>query len=138
MGLYDIFNVSGSGMSAQTVRLNTTASNIANADSVASSSGEVYKARHPVFSTLLKDVSDSSSIAAGVSVVGIVESKAAPIARYEPNNPLADEGGFVYAPNVSLVEEMANMISASRSYQTNVEVMNTAKQMLMRTLSLGQ
>ena len=138
MGLYDIFNVSGSGMSAQTVRLNTTASNIANADSVASSSGEVYKARHPVFSTLLKDVSDSNSTAAGVSVVGIVESKAAPIARYEPNNPLADEGGFVYAPNVSLVEEMANMISASRSYQSNVQVANMTKNLISRTLTLGQ
>ena len=138
MGLYDIFNVSGSGMSAQTVRLNTTASNIANADSVASSSGEVYKARHPVFSTILKDAGDSSSTAAGVSVVGIVESKAEPIARYDPNNPLADEGGYVYAPNVSLVEEMANMISASRSYQSNVQVANMTKNLISQTLTMGK
>ncbi|MFT6733156.1 MAG: flagellar basal-body rod protein FlgC [Polaribacter sp.] len=138
MGLYDIFNVSGSAMSAQTVRLNTTASNIANADSVASSSGEAYKARHPVFTTILKDVGKADQVSAGVNVVGIVESQAAPIARYEPNNPLADEGGYVYAPNVSLVEEMANMISASRSYQSNVQVANMTKNLISRTLTLGQ
>jgi len=138
MSLYDIFNVSGSAMSAQTVRLNTTASNIANADSVASSSGEVYKARHPVFSTVLKNVGMADQVSAGVKVVGIVESSAAPIARYEPNNPLADEGGYVYAPNVSLVEEMANMISASRSYQSNVQVANMTKNLISRTLTLGQ
>ncbi len=138
MGLYDIFNVSGSAMSAQTVRLNTTASNIANADSVASSSGEAYKARHPVFSTILKNVGQADQVAAGVKVVGIVESRAAPIARYEPNNPLADEGGYVYAPNVSLVEEMANMISASRSYQSNVQVANMTKNLISQTLTLGQ
>ncbi|PHS19795.1 MAG: flagellar basal body rod protein FlgC [Kangiella sp.] len=138
MGLYDIFSVSGSAMSAQTVRLNTTASNIANADSVASSSGEAYKARHPVFSTVLKNVGQADQVSAGVKVVGIVESSAAPIARYEPNNPLADEGGYVYAPNISLVEEMANMISASRSYQSNVQVANMTKNLISRTLTLGQ
>ncbi len=138
MGLYDIFNVSGSGMSAQTVRLNTTASNIANADSVASSSGEAYKARHPVFSTIMKDVAQGNDVSAGVRVDGIIESQAPPVARYEPNNPLADEGGYVYAPNVSLVEEMANMISASRSYQSNVQVANMAKNLISRTLTLGQ
>lgn len=122
-------------MSAQTVRLNTTASNIANADSVASSSGEAYKARHPVFSTVLRN---AGQVSAGVKVVGIVESRAAPIARYEPNNPLADKGGYVYAPNVSLVEEMANMISASRSYQSNVQVANMTKNLISRTLTLGQ
>jgi len=141
MGLFDIFDISGSAMSAQSVRLNTTASNIANADSVASSEGETYKARHPVFQTVLNGIGVSgqnNAAKAGVSVAGIVESQAAPIARYQPQNPLADENGFVYAPNISVVEEMANMISASRSYQTNVQIASTAKQLLTKTLSLGQ
>ncbi len=125
-------------MSAQTVRLNTTASNIANADSVASSSGEAYKARHPVFSAVFKNIGQADQVSSGVKIVGIVESSAAPIARYEPNNPLADEGGYVYAPNISLVEEMANMISASRSYQSNVQVANMAKNLISQTLKLGQ
>ena len=141
MGLYDIFNISGSGMAAQSVRLNTTASNIANADSVASSTGEVYKARHPVFQTVFNGISANGNQAAtngGVSVAGIVESQAEAIAKYQPDNPLADEQGFVYAPNINLVEEMANMISASRSYQTNVQVATMTKDLLNRTLTLGQ
>jgi flagellar basal-body rod protein FlgC len=140
MSLYDIFNISGSGMSAQSVRLNTTASNIANADSVASSSGGAYKARHPVFQAVLNGVNtgNNSAANAGVTVAGIVESQAAPIARYQPENPLADEKGYVYAPNISIVEEMANMISASRTYQSNVQVATTAKTLLSKTLSLGK
>lgn len=124
-------------MSAQSVRLNTTASNIANADSVASSTGETYKARHPVFATLLNDLSNKDD-AVGVQVKGIVESQAEPLSRYEPANPLADENGYVYTPNISVVEEMANMISASRSYQSNVQVANMTKDLLNRTLNLGQ
>ena len=141
MGLYDIFNISGSGMAAQSVRLNTTASNIANADSVASSSGEVYKARHPVFQAVMQGIAagnDQNQAKAGVAVTGIVESQAEAIARFQPDNPLADENGFVYAPNINLVEEMANMISASRSYQSNVQVANMTKHLLNRTLTLGQ
>ncbi len=143
MSLYNIFNVSGSAMTAQTVRLNTIASNIANADSVASSTGEVYKARHPVFAAMMSDAINSGnqngvSQGAGVRVAGIIESQAEAIARYQPENPLADEKGYIYAPNISLVEEMANMISASRSYQSNVQVANMAKSLLTRTLSLGQ
>lgn len=143
MSLYNIFNVSGSAMSAQTVRLNTIASNIANADSVASSTGETYKARHPVFATIINDSISSgngndANSAGGVRVTGIVESQADAVARYQPENPLADEDGYVYAPNISLVEEMANMISASRSYQSNVQVANMTKSLLTRTLSLGQ
>jgi flagellar basal-body rod protein FlgC len=138
MGLYNIFNVSGSGMSAQSLRLNTTASNIANADSVASSSDTVYKARHPVFSALLNGMDNRSSVATGVSVLGIIESQAEPLARYEPHNPLSDEKGYVYAPNIHLVEEMANMISASRSYQSNVQVANMTKSLILKTLTLGQ
>ncbi len=137
MSLYNIFNISGSAMSAQTVRLNTVASNIANADSVASSTGEVYKARHPVFSTIMNNVNGSNQTG-GVRVSAIVESQAESVARYQPDNPLADEKGYVYAPNISLVEEMANMISASRSYQSNVQVANMAKSLLTKTLSLGQ
>lgn len=138
MSLYNIFNISGSAMSAQTVRLNTVASNIANADSVASSTGEVYKARHPVFQTIMNDMNKSDSQNGGVRVAGIIESQAEAVARYQPENPLADENGYVYAPNISLVEEMANMISASRSYQSNVQVANMTKNLLSRTLSLGQ
>ena len=138
MGLYDIFDISGSAMSAQSVRLNTTASNIANADSVASSSGETYKARHPVFQAVLNGIAGNGAPNAGVKVAGIVESKAEAIARYQPDNPLADEKGYVYAPNVNIVEEMANMISASRSYQSNVQVANMTKHLLNKTLSLGQ
>lgn len=141
MGLYDIFDISGSAMSAQSVRLNTTASNIANADSVASSTGETYKARHPVFQAVLNGVSTGATAnpaQAGVSVTGILESQSEPIARHQPDNPLADENGFVYAPNINLVEEMANMISASRAYQSNVQVATTAKQLLTKTLTLGQ
>jgi flagellar basal-body rod protein FlgC len=136
MSLYNIFEISGSAMSAQTVRLNTTASNIANADSVASSDGEVYKARHPVFSTIMNQLGQPQS--GGVRVAGIVESQAEAVARYQPENPMADEDGYVYAPNISLVEEMANMISASRSYQSNVQVANMTKSLLTKTLSLGQ
>lgn len=141
MSLFDIFDISGSGMSAQSIRLNTTASNIANADSVASSRGETYKARHPVFQTVLNGVSTDSrngTAKAGVMVAGIVESQADAVARYQPENPLADEEGFVYAPNINIVEEMANMISASRSYQSNVQVATTAKNLLSKTLSLGK
>jgi len=138
MSLYNIFNISGSAMSAQTVRLNTTASNIANADSVSSSSGEVYKARHPVFATIMNDFSGNASSVGGVRVAGIVESNAESIARYQPDDPMADEDGYVYAPNISLVEEMANMISASRSYQSNVQIANMAKNLLTKTLSLGK
>ncbi len=137
MSLFNIFEISGSAMSAQTIRLNTTASNIANADSVASSTGEVYKARHPVFQTIVNRLGNQGQ-SRGVRVTGIIESQAEAIARYQPENPLADENGYVFAPNISLVEEMANMISASRSYQSNVQVANTAKNLLSRTLTLGQ
>lgn len=141
MSLFNIFDISGSAMLAQSVRLNTTASNIANVDSVASSSEAAYKARHPVFETMLNEsvlngMGNQSS--AGVNVTGIVESQAEAIARYQPENPLADEKGFVYTPNVNLIEEMANMISASRSYQSNVQAANMAKSLLTRTLTLGQ
>jgi len=146
MGLNSIIDIAGSGMSAQSVRLNTTASNIANAESAASSAETVYRGRHPVFAATYHNMlghpnntnlsTDGASV--GVNVTGIVESDAPLQMRYEPNHPLADEQGYVFYPNVSVVEEMANMISASRSFQVNVEVMNSAKQMVQRVLSLGQ
>lgn len=136
MGLFNVFDVAGSGMSAQSVRLNTTASNLSNAESVSSSVNQTYKARHPIFATLLNDQMDEAS--AGVQVLGIVESQAPLKVEYEPNHPMANKEGYIFRPNVNMVEEMANMISASRSYQTNVEILNTSKQLMLKTLSLGQ
>ena len=138
MSLNNIFNIAGSAMSAQSIRLNTTASNMANAENVAGSEADVYKAKHPVFSAILTDTIGSNNNAGGVKVTGIIESKAPVQKRYEPSNPLSDKDGYVYMTNVNLVEEMADMISASRAYQNNVEIMNTAKQMLLSTLKLGQ
>jgi len=137
MSSFKIFDIAGSGMSAQSVRLNTTASNLANADSVTGDPTKVYKAKHPLFEAVRATLGTNNS-STGVNVKGIVESQAAPSARYEPGNPLADTNGYVYAPNVNTVEEMVDMISASRSYQNNVEVMNTAKDMMLATLRLGQ
>lgn len=145
MSINNIFDVAGSGMNAQSVRLNTTASNLANADTASSSTDEVYRARHPVFQASFnsmlgnsKEATQSSDESAGVAVLGIVESDAPLQARYEPDHPMANEEGYVYYPNVNVVEEMTNMISASRSFQMNVDVMNTAKQMMQRVLTIGQ
>lgn len=137
MSLFRIFDVASSAMSAQSVRLNTTSSNMANADSVSSSTDTTYRARHPVFAAALHDAfNDSPDVS--VKVLGIVESQAPLQQRYEPNHPLANKDGYIFLPNVNVVEEMANMISASRSYQANVEIVNTSKQLLLRTLSLGE
>lgn len=137
MSSFKIFDIAGSGMSAQSVRLNTTASNLANAESVSGDPNSVYKAKHPLFEAIRSGLGKDASTS-GVAVKGIFENQAAPSARYEPGNPLADANGYVYAPNVNSVEEMVDMISASRSYQNNVEVMNTAKDMMLATLRLGQ
>lgn len=136
MDLNNVMDIAGTAMSAQSVRLNTTASNLANADSISSSIDQTYKARHPVFAAIQQAMQQQGI--GGVQVKGIVESSAPVRPRYQPDHPLADAKGYIYQPNVNLVEEMANMISASRSYQTNVQVANTAKQMLARTLQLGQ
>jgi flagellar basal-body rod protein FlgC len=139
MSLFNVFDIAGSGMSAQSVRLNVTASNMANAESVSSSIDETYRARHPVFETVLDELqSGEGGTVGGVRVLGVVESDAPLRQEHRPDHPLANEEGYVYMPNVSLVEEMANMIAASRSYQSNVEMMNASKQMLLHTLSLGQ
>jgi flagellar basal-body rod protein FlgC len=137
MSSFKIFEVAGSGMSAQSVRLNTTASNLANADSVSGDPNQVYRAKHPLFEAVRAGL-NANAATNGVQVRGIVENQAPPSARYEPGNPLADGNGYVYAPNVNTVEEMVDMISASRSYQNNVEVLGTAREMMLATLRLGQ
>ncbi|WP_370978944.1 flagellar basal body rod protein FlgC [Agaribacterium sp. ZY112] len=143
MSLTNIFDVAGSGMNAQSVRLNTTASNIANAESASSSTGDVYRGRHPVFQTQMLNemnggINSPQGQSVGVEVTGIIESDAPLQRRYEPDHPLSDEEGYVFYPNVNVVEEMTNMISASRAFQINVEMMNSAKQMVQRVLTLGQ
>jgi flagellar basal-body rod protein FlgC len=137
MSSFKIFDIAASGMSSQSVRLNATASNLANADSVGTDAASVYKARHPVFEAVRAGLSGKSDTGAAVRVKSIVENTDAPSARYEPGNPLANSDGYVYAPNVNVVEEMTDMISASRAYQNDVEVMNTSKEMMLATLRLG-
>lgn len=136
MPLFDIFDIAGSGMSAQSLRLNLTASNLANAGTLASTPGQAYKAREPVFATALNTVR-SDVPTAQVELRGVVTNNAPAEPLYQPNNPLADAKGYVYRSNVDTVEEMVNMISASRSYQNNVEVMNTSRDLLLQTLKLG-
>lgn len=144
MSLVNVFQIAGSAMSAQTVRLNTTASNLANAESVSSSVDQTYKARKPVFELKAPTLEQITDIDAGllpgqgVQVAGIVESDAPLRTEYNPSHPMADDNGYVHYPNVNVVEEMADMISASRSFQINAEIMNTAKQMVQRALTLGQ
>jgi len=133
MSLFNIFNVSGSAMSAQAQRLNTTASNLANADSATSSTGEAYRAKAVVFESV-----PQQSGATAVRVREVVEDPSPLKQVYDPNHPLSDDKGYVSMPNVNVVDEMVNMMSASRSYQTNVETMNAAKTMLLKTLTLGQ
>src|SRR5215831_6108109 len=145
MSSFKVFDIAGSGLSAQSVRLNTVASNLANADSVNGDPNTVYKARHPVLQAVTNAVAARTLGGPGmgaadtaVKVRGIVESTAAPSERYEPGNPLANADGNVYSPNVNVIEEMTDMISASRAYQNNVEVMNTSKDLMLATLRLGQ
>jgi len=137
MGLYNVFKIAGSALSAQSVRLNTVSSNLANANTVSSTPEEAYRARQPLFASVLSSV-DGGPASVGVQVAGIVESTAEPQREYQPGNPLADANGYVYKSNVNPVEEMANMISASRSYQNSVEVLNTSKELLLKTLTLGR
>lgn len=134
MSLFDIFSVAGSAMNAQSQRLNTVASNLANADSATSANGEAYRAKQVVFSAM--PVGQNG--ATGVNVAAVIDDPSPMRMVYDPKNPLANETGYVTMPNVNVVEEMVNMISASRSYQSNVEMMNTSKTLLLKTLSLGQ
>ena len=132
-----IFDIAASGMTAQKLRLNTVASNMANANVVAGDPESAYRAKMPVFETVLREQSGAADSGL-VQVTDIRESNAAPEKRYEPGHPLADDEGYVYSSNVNMAEAQANMTSAARSYQTNVEVMNTAKQLMLRTLRMGQ
>ncbi len=138
MSAFKIFDIAGSGMNAQSLRLNLVASNISNANSVSSSLESTYKSRQPVFAAELQNALDKTSTPSKVNVLGVVESQAPPVMEYAPNHPLADAQGYIFKPNVNTVEEMANMMSASRSYQNNVEVLDTAKQMMLQTLKMGQ
>ena len=141
MSSFKIFDIAGSGMAAQSVRLNTVASNLANAESVSGTAEGAYKARHPVFQAVKAGMQTGQGGVdpnVAVRVTGIVEDNRAPEMRYQPGNPLANAQGYVYSPNVNVVEEMVDMISASRSYQNNVDVMNTSKDLLLATLKLGQ
>jgi len=135
-----VFDIAGAAMTAQMMRLNTTASNLANADSVSGSEATAYRARQTVFASVMQQAANGApdDASVGVQVAGISESQAEIPRRYEPGNPLADAKGYVYGSNVNSVEEMANMIAASRSYQGNAEVFNTTKSLMLRTLQLGQ
>lgn len=136
MSLFNVFDISSSALTAQSVRLNTIASNLANAELVSGSAETAYRGKYPVFSTVF-DAASAEGAAMGVRVSDIVEGQLAPRKEHSPDHPLADENGFIYMSSVDSVEEMVNMISASRSYQSSVEAMNTTKQLIMRTLSLG-
>lgn len=135
MSLFRVFDISSSAMQAQSARLNAVASNLANAESVTSSNGQPYRAKQVVFQAAPVG---SGRNALGVKVAGVYEDPSPARLVYQPSNPLADANGYVTMSNVDVVEEMTNMISASRAYQTNIEVMNTAKTLLTRTLALGQ
>ncbi|MCZ6774731.1 MAG: flagellar basal body rod protein FlgC [Proteobacteria bacterium] len=139
MSLFRVFDIAATALNAQSVRMNTTASNMANANSASSSSGATYRARNPIFTPLLiNEFGMQGTTVGGVKIDGIVESEAPLRREYHPQHPMADQEGYVFLPNVNVIEEMANMISASRSYQTNIEVIEASKRMLQQTLALGQ
>lgn len=133
MSLFNIFNIAGSGMTAQSQRLNVVASNLANADSTTGPDGKPYRAKQVVFNT----VPMGNESGAGVKVSAVVEDASPMKVIFDPKHPMADEKGYVTLPNVNVVEEMVNMISASRSYQNNVDMLNTSKSMLLKTLTIG-
>jgi flagellar basal-body rod protein FlgC len=133
MSLFNIFNIAGSAMNAQSQRLNVVASNLANADSATGPDGKPYQAKQVVFETV-----PNGAGGAGVKVAAVVNDPSPMKIVYDPKNPLADAKGYVTMPNVNPVDEMVNMISASRSYQNNVDVLNTSKTLLTKTLTIGQ
>lgn len=132
---FSIFAIAGSALTAQTQRMNVSASNLANADSVTSTSGDAYHAKQVIFQV---DDQGTGSVIGGVKVAKVIEDPTPMNLVYEPNHPLADERGYIQKPNVDVVGEMINTISASRSYQANIEVINTAKNLMLKTLTLGQ
>ena len=129
---YSIFDIAGSAMRAQNLRLNATASNLANANSVADSEQGAYRARYPVFAAMLENE------IGGVQTLGVVESSREVNKRYEPDHPMSDDEGYVFGSNVDNVEEMANMMSATRSYQSNVDLLGTVRQLMLQTLKMGE
>src|SRR6202020_1300149 len=139
MSLFDVFNTAGSALNAETLRLNTTASNLANAESVNGDPSKIYRARHPVFQTMMDDSANfgQQDRAVGVRVLGVGESTSPPLMRYQPDNPAANSDGYVFSSNVNSIEEMTNMISANRTFATNVEAINTARDLLLKTISMG-
>lgn len=138
MSLFNVMDIAATGMHAEGIRLNTTASNVANANSVSSSYGETYKARHAVFAAEMRQATDAQSVGSRVNVLGVVESQKPLQVEYAPSHPMADEQGYIYKPNVNIVEEMANMISASKGYETNVQIADTTKRIFRRVMMLGQ
>ncbi len=153
MCLYNVFDIAGSSMSAQSVRLNTVASNLANADVVSTTEAGAYRSRQPVFAAVMDALNGTGQSvgqsgmaqngmaqgqSASVRVAGIVEDNAVARKEYQPEHPLANKDGYIFKSNVNAIEEMANMMAASRSYQNNVEVFNTSKQLLLKTLSMGR
>jgi flagellar basal-body rod protein FlgC len=138
MSLFNVMDIASSGMSAQSVRLNTTASNVANANSVSSSYENTYKARHPVFAAEMQRATDEVTAGSKVQVLGVVESQKPLQIEYSPGHPMADENGYIYKPNVNIVEEMADMMSASKAYETNVQITDTTKRLFTSVLRLGQ
>lgn len=135
--MFSLFNTSASALSAQSVRLNTVASNLANANTAATNPDEAYRAKQVLFQSVM-DQANPNGAATSVRVAGVTESQAPPQAHYEPHHPQANEEGYIFRPAISVVEEMANMMSASRNYEANVEVMETSRQLLQRTLQIGQ
>ncbi len=137
MSLFKVFDTAGTAMNAQSVRMNVTSSNLANAGSVSGDPDKVYRSRHPVFSSF-QDTLNAQSGTGGVRLEGIIESQAPLEMRFQPDHPEADENGNVFVSNVNAVEEMVNMISASRSYKNNIEIVTTTRDLLLQTLSLGR
>ncbi|ENM5768629.1 flagellar basal body rod protein FlgC [Vibrio mimicus] len=141
MSFTDIYSIAGSAMTAQTVRLNTVASNLANADAVSANSDDAYKALKPVFATVYNKAqmaaSDSAYPSAEVRIMDVIQNAGQAEKRFEPNNPLANDEGYVYYPDIDVVAEMADMMSATRSFETNVEVLSNVKSMQQGLLKLG-
>ena len=132
MSLFNVFDIAGGALTAQSQRLNTIASNLANADSATSATGEAYRAKQVLFEAV-----PTANGGTGVKVAKVIDDPSPMKQVYDPKHPMADDKGYVTMPNVNMVDEMVNMLSASRSYQTNVETTNAAKTLLMKTLQIG-
>jgi flagellar basal-body rod protein FlgC len=138
MSLFNAIDVAATALEAQSVRLNTVSSNLANANTISSTEEGVYRAQNPVFETIYNELTGNGEVSAGVRVTEVIESDLPARREYAPHNPMADAEGFIYRPAINSVEEVANMLEASRSFQNNIEAMNTAKQLILRTLTLGR